>query len=141
MNTVAVAQIAGGLSCSRCGELLFPGEPVSLDARNFDAHVLQSDIPVLIDFWAPWSGPCRAMDVEYKRAARQLEPRIRLTKINTDTEPELAARFAIRSVPTLTLLREGREITRHLGTLAAADIRRWMGGWLEPKTPLRGTLP
>lgn len=137
MNTVAAARTAQEPSCSRCREPLFPGEPISLDARNFEAHVADSDIPVLIDFCAPWSAPCRGMDLEYKRAARQLEPRLRLAKVNTDTEPELAARFAVRSLPTLALVRSGREITRHLGALTAADIRRWVEGWLGPKPALK----
>ena len=74
------------------------------------------------------------MELEYKRAARNLEPRIRLGKINTDTEPEFAARFAINSIPALILMRDGHEVTRHFGALMASDIRRWVEGWLEPKT-------
>lgn len=111
--------------CGHCGSPLFAGHPVALTAGTFDAHASKSDIPVLIDFWAPWCGPCKAMAPQFERAAARLEPAVRLAKINTDEEQELAGRFAIRGIPTMILFHHGREVARQSGVMDSAAIERW----------------
>jgi thioredoxin 2 len=87
-------------------------------------------LPVLVDFWAPWCGPCKMMAPQFQQAARQLEPRIRLAKVNTEAEPHLAAQFGIRSIPTLALFQGGREIARQAGAMGVQDIVRWVSAQL-----------
>ena len=93
---------------------------------DFDSHVLQSDVPVLVDFWAPWCGPCKAMAPQFERAAGRLAPGVRLAKINTDEEQALASRFSIQGIPTLVLMKHGREVARQSGLMDAARIEAWV---------------
>jgi len=127
-NRLPAGRLAAGGSCGKCKAPLFRGEPVELDAANFDRHVSRSDIPLLVDFWAPWCGPCRAMAPAFAQAARQLEPEFRLAKVNTEAEQQLAARFGIRSIPTLALFRNGREVARQAGAMDTASLIRWVRG-------------
>jgi len=125
-NRVPAARLADGGPCGKCKAPLFAGQPVDLDAGNFDRHVGRSDIPVLVDFWAPWCGPCRSMAPAFAQAARQLEPEFRLAKVNAEDEQALAARFGIRSIPTLALFRNGREVARQAGAMDQASLVRWV---------------
>ncbi|MEN1929451.1 thioredoxin TrxC [Luteimonas sp. MJ250] len=125
LNRVPDERLADGPTCGRCGKPLFTAAPLVLDAGNFDLHSTRSDLPLLVDFWAPWCGPCRMMAPHFEAAAAQLEPRMRLGKLDTQAEPALGTRFGIRSIPTLALFHGGREIARTSGAMQAADIVRW----------------
>ena len=124
-NAVPDTRLGDGPRCGKCKQPLFGSHPVELDEGSFERHVANSDIPLLVDFWAPWCGPCRAMAPAFAEAANQLEPNVRLAKLNTEEVPSVGARYAIRSIPTMILFKGGHEIARHSGALRAGDIVRW----------------
>ena len=128
MNRVPRDRLAQVPRCGRCHEVLFTGAPVSLTAATFDAHAQRGDLPLLVDFWAPWCGPCVSMAPAFAAAAKTLEPQLRLAKVDTEGEPALANRFAIRSIPTLILFAGGREIARHSGAIGLQQIVQWARG-------------
>jgi thioredoxin 2 len=112
--------------CGKCGQALLSGSVVELTDANFDTVVAGTELPVLVDFWAPWCGPCRQMAPQFALAAQQLKGRALLVKVNSDTSPQLSQRFAIRSIPTLLQLQQGREVQRSSGALQAAQIVSWL---------------
>jgi len=125
LNRVPAARLSDAPNCGRCKQPLFAGYPVALDEAAFERHIAQSDLPVVVDFWAPWCQPCLMMAPQFAAAAGALEPAFRLAKVDTDAQPTLGARFAIRSIPTLAIFHRGREIARRSGAMGAADIVRW----------------
>jgi thioredoxin 2 len=122
VNRLPAQRLGDDPSCGRCHQPLIGGQPVELNDSNFDAFVRQSTLPVLVDFWAPWCGPCRQMAPQFETAARQLKGRAILVKVNSDESPATSARFQIRSIPTLVRLQGGRETARQSGAVPASVI-------------------
>ncbi len=125
-NRVRAADMRHAPDCGQCHQALFDGHPLALDQVSFDKHIGRSHVPVLVDFWAPWCGPCRMMAPAYEQVAGLLEPQVRVAKLNTEEAQAIAARFNIRSIPTLALFVGGQEVARQAGALRTAqDIADW----------------
>jgi thioredoxin 2 len=112
--------------CPKCRNALMEPHPIELKTANFDRHLTRNDLPVVVDFWAPWCGPCRMMAPAYEEATRRLGTKARFAKVNSDDEPPLSARFGIRGIPTLIVFKDGREVARQSGAMDLGSLQRWL---------------
>ena len=125
-NRVPKARLKEHPKCGKCHQPLFNQHPVELNSASFQQHIRRNDIPVVVDFWAPWCGPCKMMAPAFEAAAAQLSPNVRLAKLNTEVEQAIGAHLGIRSIPTMIVFRGGQEAARQAGAMGAADIVRWI---------------
>lgn len=133
-NALTEGQDARRAQCSACASPLFTGHPIHLTAGSFNAHALAKGLPLVIDFWASWCGPCQSMAPIFEALAAEFEPMVRFGKVNTDAEKELTQYFRIQTIPTLSFIRDQHEVARIAGVLYPGDLRRWLYGALsEPE--------
>jgi thioredoxin 2 len=126
INRIRAGRDARQAKCGHCRRHLFTGHPTPVSARNFATHIQRNDIPVAVDFWAEWCGPCKAMAPVFERVASELEPELRFLKVDTESETELSARYNIRSIPTLMLFHKGNVVAQRAGAVNAVALRRWL---------------
>lgn len=125
VNRLPPDRPAKAAKCGKCGGRLFDGKPADVSAINLDAQIRRSGIPVIVDVWAPWCGPCRVMAPAFEAAAQELEPGLRFLKLNSDNESAVSAKFGIRGIPTMLLFHNGREVARVSGAMTTAQIVAW----------------
>ncbi|HEY0877268.1 MAG TPA: thioredoxin TrxC [Zeimonas sp.] len=127
-NRLPARRAAEHPDCGACGQPLFAGKPVEMDDARFDEYLRRTDLPVVVDFWASWCGPCRMMAPQFEQAAKKLAGRVQFLKVDSDANPQLSQRYGIRSIPTLALFRDGQEVRRTAGAMSAAQIEAWLAG-------------
>jgi len=126
VNRIPLNKLSSHPNCGRCKEPLFTGSPVELTDQTFDRHLRRNDVPLVVDFWAPWCGPCKMMGPHFKTAAAQMEPRARFAKLNTEHAQRTAAQYNIRSIPTVAIFKNGREVARQAGAMDARTLTNWV---------------
>jgi thioredoxin 2 len=126
VNRVPSGRDTRKAKCGHCHQPLFTGRPIPVSAKTFATLIARNDIPVLVDFWAQWCGPCKAMAPVYEQVASEFEPEVRFLKVDTEMEPELAARYNVRSIPTLMLFRKGAVVAQQAGAMEAQTLRSWL---------------
>ena len=126
VNRLPEERLSHQPNCGKCHQPIFSGKPFELNQTQFDKQISSNEIPVVVDFWASWCGPCKTMAPAFAQAANILEPKARLFKVNTDEERELSARYAIRSIPTLVFFKNGKETARQAGAMSAQQIVQWV---------------
>lgn len=125
-NRIPAERIDQSPQCGRCKAPLFQGQPIEAGTSTLPSILANTDMPIVIDFWAPWCGPCKAFAPIFSDAAKTLEPNIRFVKVNTEAEPQLGAQFGIRSIPTLAIFHRGQELARQSGAMHGGQLRQWL---------------